>query len=475
MTDTERLKYPRRPILIVDDEPATLRSFDVAMAASGFSNTLLCQDPRQVFPLLEKQEVELVLLDLVMPHLSGSEILARLNRDYPSLPVIMVTGLGEVSTVVQCMKQGAFDYVQKPADADRLVPSVRRAIEVRELELENLRLRQHILGAELEDPDAFSQIITRSDKMRSVFSYCEAIAGGVHPVLVSGETGTGKELIAEALHRVSRRRGDFVVVNVAGLDDNVFSDTLFGHVKGAFTGADSARAGLVEKAAGGTLFLDEIGDLDAESQIKLLRLLDRREYYPLGSDMPKPVEARIIVATQADLAGALELGRFRRDLYFRLRNHQVHLPPLRQRIEDLPLLVEHFIGLACREFGKPVPECEPALAESLASYSFPGNVRELKAMLLDAVSSHRAGRLRAAELLKNTGVLPVRPGRAEHRPAAGGESVFTPLEELPTLRQATDQLVREALLRTGHNQRAAARLLGISPQALNQRLKRAED
>ena len=459
----------------MDDEPRTLKSFDVALRAGGFSNTLLYQDPRQVFPLLEKQEVELVLLDLIMPHLSGSEILERLNRDYPSLPVIMVTGVSEVHIVVQCMKQGAFDYVQKPVDAGRLLPSVRRAIEVRELEHENLKLRQHMLGEGLEDPAAFAQIVTRSEKLRSIFKYCEAIAGGLHPVLVTGETGTGKELIAEALHRLSRRRGEFVAVNVAGLDDNVFSDTLFGHVKGAFTGADSARAGLVEKAAGGTLFLDEIGDLDAESQIKLLRLLDHREYYPLGSDMPKPIEARIIVATQADLVSLQQQGAFRRDLYFRLRNHHVHLPPLRQRREDLPLLLDHFIGLACREFGKPLPACEPRLAESLENYDFPGNVRELKAMVLDAVSEQRDGRLTARSLLKKTGVEPPRPRGLEQSGGAGQASVYAGLEKLPTLRQANELLVQEALRRTGNNQRAAANLLGISPQALNQRLKRPSD
>jgi DNA-binding NtrC family response regulator len=487
---------PPHPILLVDDEPHILNGFSIALAAAGFNNLLRCQDGRLVMELLAGQEAEAVLLDLMMPHISGQEVLARIKQEYPHLPVIILTGVDDVHVAVECMRGGAFDYILKPLDEERLLPAVRRAVEMRQLRRENTRLARRILSDHLETPEAFAAFVTTNRRMQAVFHYCEAVAEGQQPVLITGETGVGKELIARAIHRVSGRSGDFVPVNVAGLDDVAFSDTLFGHARGAFTGADRIRAGLAEKAAAGTLFLDEIGDLSEPSQVKLLRFLENREYYPLGADVPKSSTARVLAATSLDLDRAIEAGRFRRDLYFRLRTHHVHIPPLRERQEDLPLLFDHFLLEAAREFNKENLDYDPGLPAIFNGYSFPGNVRELKAMVFNAVAGQREGRLKAAAFEELTDLRaatsvhpdeksspgqptsPTAPRRGDHHNlafGAAGGSVghwLDALQHLPTLREATELLVREALRRTSGNQRAAALLLGISPQALNQRLKK---
>jgi DNA-binding NtrC family response regulator len=292
---------PVNPILIVDDELSILLAIDTTLQLSGFNNIITCQDSREVGHILQNKNVELILLDLNMPHVDGETLLDRIGREYPDIPVIVVTGAVDVDTAVHCMKVGAFDYVVKPVEEGRLLSAVSRALDFRELKRENIALKQRILKEDLENPEAFQEIITKDKKMFSIFQYIESIAGSSQPVLIQGETGVGKELIARAVHRLSRPKGAFVAVNVAGLDDNVFSDTLFGHVKGAFTGADRDRSGLIEKASSGTLFLDEIGDLSSSSQVKLLRLLQEREYFPLGLDEPRKTNARIVASTLADL------------------------------------------------------------------------------------------------------------------------------------------------------------------------------
>ncbi|MEW6593603.1 MAG: sigma-54 dependent transcriptional regulator [Thermodesulfobacteriota bacterium] len=466
--------YPPHPILLVDDEAHTLASFDIALRSNGLTNILRCQDSREVETLLKAHEVEVLLLDLMMPHRSGQEILAQASRDYPDLPVIIVTGVNDVGTAVQCIQRGAFDYVLKPVEAERLLPSIGRALEIRRLRRENSELSNRFLADTLAHPEAFAAIVTGHPKMQAVFRYCEAVASGQQPVLISGETGVGKELIAKALHDLSSRSGQFVAVNVAGLDDQVFSDTLFGHAKGAFTGADRPRPGLVEKAAGGTLFLDEIGDLSHTSQVKLLRFLEAREYYPLGSDLARRSDARVLVATHKEVENLQREGAFRKDLYYRLRTHHVHIPPLRERREDISLLLERFLDEAAREFGKKKPTYHRELVTLLKGYHFPGNVRELKAMVFDAVSNHTS-RMLGAEAFRTL--------MASERQAAASVADSSPeqpgngewaasLDRLPTLKEATRILVHEALRRSDNNQRVAAHMLGITPQALNQRLKR---
>lgn len=456
---------PSHPILLVDDEPHILNGFSIALAAAGFNHLLRCQDSRQVMALLSGQDAEVVLLDLMMPHLSGQEVLNRIKEEHPDLPVIISTGVDDVRVAVECMRSGAFDYILKPLDEGRLLTAVNRAVEMRQLRRENTSLARRILTRDLEHPNAFAAFVTANPRMQAIFRYCEAIAEGQQPILITGETGVGKDLIARAIHQVSGRSGHFVPVNVAGLDDQIFSDTLFGHARGAFTGADRSRAGLVEKAAAGTLFLDEIGNLSEPSQVKLLRFLEDREYYPLGADVPRSSSARVLAATSLDLDRAMETGRFRRDLYFRLRTHHVHIPPLRERREDLHLLLDHFMNQAGSEFDKKNLTCAPGLPAILGSYSFPGNVRELKALIFNAVAGLEEEMLAASAFEELTGKLPPVSGPPDKK-------FFERLQDLPTLKEATELLIGEALRRTGGNQRPAARLLGISPQALSQRLKR---
>ncbi len=289
-------------------------------------------------------------------------------------------------------------------------------------------------------------------------------------IIITGAIDVGKELAARAIHRLSGRTGDFVAINVAGLDDNIFSDTLFGHVKGAFTGADSHRSGSIEKASGGTLFLDEIGDLNQGAQVKLLRLLQENEYMPLGKDSSQKSDARVIASTHADLWVMQEQKLFRKDLHYRLRTHRVWIPPLRERNEDLPLLCAHFLRQASEALGKPVPELSPDLLPLLGIYPFPGNVRELKAMLFDALAQHQGGMLPAETLKGHMSRAQAAAPVPTTIPQTDGQAIAFG-ETLPTLKEAGWKLVDEAMRRCGSNQSQAAALLGISQQALSKRLK----
>jgi DNA-binding NtrC family response regulator len=330
-----------------------------------------------------------------------------------------------------------------------------------------------MLSGALEHPEAFAAIVTRDRAMLAAFSYLEAVAGSPHPLLIEGESGVGKELVARAAHALSGRRGPLVAVNVAGLDDAVFADTLFGHTRGAFTGAAEARPGMVEQAAGGTLFLDEIGDLSIASQVKLLRLLQEGEYFPLGSDRPKRLQARVVVATHHDLGARQAAGTFRRDLYYRLCMHQLRVPPLRERRADVPLLLDHFLEEAAHSLGKKKPSAPKELALLLGTYHFPGNVRELKAMVYDAVSLHKE-RVLSMEQFKKALERAGAGGRAHDRAPLQGNP-FAAVELLPSIHDAVELLVNEALSRSGGNQTVAARLLGITQSALSKRLKSARE
>jgi DNA-binding NtrC family response regulator len=459
--------YPEQPILLVDDEEQTLRSVKVSLRTGGLNNVVLCSDSRNVESILSTQDFEVILLDLVMPHISGDQLLPTLREKYPNIPVIIVTGMNDLNTAVSCMAAGASDYMVKPVERARLVSAVKRALATRELERENSRLREHLLNGSLARPDTFSHIVTASPAMSSIFQYIEAVATTSHPVLVTGETGVGKELVARAIHLASEREGEFVTVNVAGLDENVFADTLFGHKKGAFTGASENRDGLVHKAKEGTLFLDEMGDLDINSQIKLLRLLQEREYMPLGSDLPKQSNARIVAATNKSIDELKDCTAFRRDLFYRLRSHHIAVPPLRKRPEDIPLLLEHFNIKAANELQKKPPTYPPELATLLKTHHFPGNVRELEAMVFDAVSNHKSHILSMASFKKAIGYTKDHIEDDGSTPKTAVE--FGP--QLPTLKELEQMLIEEALDRADGNQSMAAKLLGISRQALNRRVR----
>jgi DNA-binding NtrC family response regulator len=472
MTD---IRSPNRPVLLVDDEEQSLTSFEMTLRSVSLNHFIKCLDSREVIPLLTEQEVEIVLLDLRMPHLMGDELLPQIISDFPEVPVIMITGANDVETAVKCMKLGAFDYMVKPVERSRLIGGVKRAIEFRELQRENRLLRAHVLSDKLENPEAFSEIVTCSTRMRSIFQYVEAIAASPRPLLITGETGVGKELVAKAVHKLSRRKGAFVPVNVAGLDDNVFADTLFGHKKGAFTGAEQARGGMLEQAAGGTLFLDEIGDLSHASQVKLLRLLQDGEYFPLGSDLAKRSDARVVVATNQDLNTLQAGGRFRKDLYYRLCDHHVHIPPLRERMEDLPLLLNQFLEKASTTLGKSKPTPPEELLTLLSTHHFQGNVRELESMVFDSVSSHRAGKLSMDTFKSHIFQKPLVPTKNRTEEVEGEFAPVSFSGQLPTLKEVEQMLVEEAMRRAGGNQSIAALSLGITRQALNKRLRKEKE
>lgn len=462
--------YPAFSILLVDDEPDWLGSLSLTLeSCAGISNIRTCSDSRQVMAILDEGGVGLVLLDLTMPHLSGEELLEQITERHPEISAIVVSGLNQLETAVRCMKLGAFDYCVKTDEADRIVGAVLRAVKMIEMGQEYQEMASRLVSRELRHPEAFDAIVTSDRSMLDIFSYVEAVAKSPQPLLITGESGVGKELIARAAHSLSGCRGKLVTVNVAGLDDTVFADTLFGHVRGAFTGAEQLRRGMVEEAADGTLFLDEIGDLSIPSQVKLLRLLQEGEYFPMGSDLPKRLKARVIVATHQNLLEKERIGVFRRDLYYRLRTHQVHLPSLRERRGDIPLLLDHFLEEAAQALGKKKPTPPKELVQYLTAYCFPGNVRELRAMVYDAVSVHRDRMLSMDSFVKAIVRLQsecVATGEGNPR-----QNPFSGFDELPTFSDAAAFLVMEAMNRASGNQTLAARLLGISQPALSKRLK----
>lgn len=463
----ERL-YPDFSVLLADDEPSWLRSLSLTLEFSaGISNLITCSDSRQIIPILQREKVGLVLLDLTMPHIGGEELLQQISEQFPEIAVIIISGLNQIEAAVRCIKQGALDYFVKTVEEERLIGGVQRAIRILELERENREMTSRFFSHTIRHPEAFADIITCDRSMSAIFTYIEAVANSPQPLLITGESGVGKELFARSAHTLSVCKGQLVAVNVAGLDDMVFSDTLFGHLKGAYTGADQPRRGMVEEAADGTLFLDEIGDLSIASQVKLLRLLQEGEYFPLGSDRPKRLKARIIVATHHDLAAKVASGEFRRDLFYRLKIHHVNIPPLRERRDDIPLLLDRFLAEAARSLGKKKPTPPPELAKILLAYDFPGNVRELRSMVFNAVSVHRDHKLSTESFL--TAIGGSSPGADERSNELSG--IFAGIRQLPTFSEIAELLVTEAMARASGNQTIAARLLGISQPALSKRLK----
>jgi DNA-binding NtrC family response regulator len=470
--------FPANPILFVDDEEHFLLSAELTMSSHGMNNIETCSDSQLVMDMMSKKDYSLVVLDINMPYLSGVDLLPAIVNKYPQTPVIVLTAINDVDSAVFCMREGAFDYLVKPVNDTRLVSSIKRGLEITEIRNENEMLKQSLLREKIEHPEAFVEIVTRCNVIESIFKYIEAIAKTNLPVLITGETGVGKELFAKAVHTVSGRKGELVSVNVAGVDDNFFSDTLFGHKKGAFSGADMERKGLIEKADDGTLFLDEIGDLSVESQVKLLRLLQDGHYYPLGSDIAKLSDARIIVATHRNIKTMQENSTFRQDLYYRLKSHHIIIPPLRERKIDLPYLADHLITKASNELGKKRPAVPKELYTLLSNYPFPGNVRELEGMIFDAISLHTSGILSLESIRKKINDY----NQERNTKPAANNNVAHQTDELiyfpgrfPTLKETEETVIEEALKRADGNQTIAAELLGISRRALNNRLRRADD
>ena len=451
-------------IWICDDDEVARERYRVVLEAEGYRALDTFGNGREVLDELIRggERPAVLLLDLNMPKVSGQEVLAHVSEHDPEIQVIIITSVEDVRVAVECIKRGAVDFMPKPVDNSRLAQVVRNALRVKALEEELRSLST--ADDELDHPEAFANIITANADMRRLFRYVEVVSTSPKAVLITGESGAGKELMARAVHIASGRPGKFVAVNVAGLDEQLFSDTLFGHVKGAYTGADRDRKGLIEAAADGTIFLDEIGDLDMQSQVKLLRLLQENEYFPLGTDIPERSSARVVAATNVDLLAGQRDGTFRRDLYYRLIAHHVDIPPLRKRPEDLRPLVEHFVREATAQLQAKALSVPDELFDLLRVYALPGNVRELQSMMFDAVS--RSGGT----------ILSVRAVREYvERQRLEGHSVPSPEQRInysgpfPTLKEVEDFFIQEAMRAANNNQTVAASLLGVSQSTLSRR------
>jgi DNA-binding NtrC family response regulator len=467
---TYRNKSGQLPsVLFVDDDPDFLDEISLVLLSNELCEVVTLTDSTRVFAELEKNEYSVVFLDWIMPGLSGADLLPAITRKFPDIPVIIMTGINDIDTVVSCMKQGALDYITKPLDASRLLSSIKNAFRIIDLSNQNKKLQSYLLGDPVARPDVFSDILTGNDTMHSIFKLIETIAPSRYQVFITGETGVGKELIARSIHKASGLQGKFVPLNVAGLDAHLFDDTLFGHKKGAFTGANESREGLIAKAQGGTLFLDEIGDLAHESQIKLLRLIQENEYYRLGSDVLLKSNARLIVASNRDFNKLLDIGSFREDLYYRLCYHKLHIPPLRERREDILLLAEHYAGIAAREHGKPTPIISGELRLLLKEYHYPGNIRELINQVSSAVVANTTGLLTTSDfpdiILKE---------RTANDPASriGGNqfSLHVVYPSFPTMDKIELLMIEEAMKVAGGKKSVAADMLGITRQTLQKKI-----
>jgi two-component system, NtrC family, response regulator HydG len=457
-------------VLLVGENPHVQEQTKLLFHTAGIGPVLSLADSRATLPFLEQHSVSLIVLDMT-PAMNKAELLSRIVKAFPAIPVVVETDSCDVEIAVNSMKSGAVDYMVRPIESCRLLKAVENALDSSGLQQENSTLKEILLNDRLEHAEAFAEIKTTCRKMRSIFQYTEAVACSPQAVLITGETGVGKELFARAIHRISRVRGQFVSINVAGLDDAMFSDTLFGHKKGAFTGADQYRDGLVSKAATGTLFLDEIGDLNELSQVKLLRLLQEKEYYPVGSDQIKTSSARIILATNVNLQERIEDGRFRRDLYYRLCSHQIHIPALRERREDIPVLLDNFIEEAARHFGRSIPAVSPELIPALVEFDFPGNIRELQARVSDAVARHDDGILTLDDFNGIFASESQRSSASSLAPTATNTGIYSLFGRLPTFREIEDYLIVEALKISEGNYAVAASILGVTRQTISKRLK----
>ena len=466
MPENQRLDAINGTILIVDDDAGFLESIRRMLITNDCTNVLALNDSRKVISELDRGGISVVLLDWIMPHVTGAELLDQIISTYPNVPVIIMTAVTDSETVVKCIRQGAYDYINKPIDESRLLSCLRKAIQVSAYEERVQRLSAYLQGAPLARHEIFSEIITCSPKMQGVLKTIESVAPASSPILITGETGVGKELIARAIHRASNLTGKFIPVNVASLDDEMFSDTLFGHVKGAYTGASEARDGLVSQAAGGTLFFDEIGDMGHESQVKLLRLLQEQEYFRIGSDSVQKCRARIVAASNRNFEEMRAKGQFRQDLYFRVCGYQIHIPPLRERPEDIPLLVDHYVDKIATELGKKPPLIPQVVLEALEEHLFVGNVRELINMVRQAVTL-ASGMSLSVECFPGLSVAPSNNLRIIKDKLYRLQGTF---ESFPSFEEVERLMVEEALHATEGSRTDAARMLGISRTTLLKKL-----
>ena len=448
----------QKRILLVDDEVKMLRVLELQLQTAGYHVTK-AETAEAGLKLLEsaagEEGFDLLITDLRLPGMDGLALLREIRSRDAALPVIVMTAFGTVETAVEAMKAGASDYLLKPFSLEDMMITIEKVLELHHLRRENRELK-----AELTRRFDFGTIIGHSEKMREIFETAKRVAPTNATVLLGGESGTGKGLLARAIHLDSPRRDKrFVKITCSAIPENLMESELFGYEKGAFTGANRSHAGKFEQADGGTVFLDEIGDVPAPVQVKLLRVLQEREFERLGGTKTIGVDVRIVAATNQDLRAALESGAFREDLYYRLNVVPINLPPLRERKEDIADLVEHFLSHFAEDTGGRVQAVSPKAIEKLTGYHWPGNVRELENIM------QRAMVMAPGEVLEPDDII------LDGRPrtvSAGEAGAFLP--EGMTLEQFEQEMIREAMRRADNNKSQAARLLGLTRNALRYRL-----
>ncbi len=439
-------------ILVVDDEESILHSLEGVLRDEGFE-VALARSGEEALQAAEREDPDVVLLDVWLPGIDGVETLQRFRERFPDVPVLMMSGHATIETAVRATKLGAYDFIEKPLNLDRVLLDIDNALKARRLADENRYWREQWRRR--------YEMVGETPAMRELREQIRIVAPTRAAVLITGENGTGKELVARAIHEQSRRRdGPFVEVNCAAIPEDLIESELFGHEKGAFTGATARRRGKFDLADGGTLFLDEIGDMSLKTQAKILRVLQEMRFERVGGTRSREVDVRVIAATNKDLEEEIRAGRFREDLYYRLNVVPIHVPPLRERVEDVPLLFDHFVRLYCAEEKREPVEVDPEVPEILKNYSWPGNVRELKNVAERMVILCRSGRITRADI----------PPRI--REEAG--EVPEPADGL-TLREARrafeQRFILRELERCGWKVSQAAERLGLDRSSLYKKMK----
>jgi DNA-binding NtrC family response regulator len=415
-------------------------------------NTLLAEDGQEALELIHQEEVDLIIADLRMPRLSGEELLRRVVDSWPTIPVIILTGHGTIETAVQSMRDGAFDFLTKPVNLDRLSLLVKRALSTRELVLQHRQMQE-----ELKSQRQFANIIGKSSEMQRILDLVKQVAPTKASVLITGESGVGKELIADALHNLSNRREKpFIKVHCAALSESLLESELFGHEKGAFTGAVGRKRGRFELAHMGSIFLDEIGEINQSVQIKILRVLQEKRFERVGGEETLEVDVRIISATNKDLKTEIEKGTFREDLFYRLNVVNIHIPPLRDRKEDIPLLVSSFIREFAQENEKPVEGIDPKARAALYNYSWPGNVRELRNCIESAVVLSKGTIITVDDLPPTI--------------SSENEQDYIRIAMGSTLAEAEQEIIRSTLSYNNGNKSRTAETLGIGRKTLHRKI-----
>jgi DNA-binding NtrC family response regulator len=454
----ESISAKDAPVLVVDDDEGLLLSIKATLISSGLPEPALVSDSRRVVDLLRQHRYRLVLLDLMMPHMGGMEVLQLIREEFPDTDCVIVSAMDDVPTAVAAMSNGAIDYLVKPLNSERLVALVSSHLERYRFRDELARVGRKKIFANLKTPDAFSRIIAEDESMALVFHQVEAVAGTDYSVVINGESGTGKEMIARVIHQLSHRaKAPFYAVNMASFSKTLFEDEFFGHAKGAYTDAGTERRGFFEAANGGTLFLDEITELDPSLQAKLLRVIEEREFYRLGSTEIRNVDVRIIAATNRDIPDEILKGRFRADLFYRINTYNIKIPPLRERTSDILPLARYFLKLHGEANHKKVDDLAPDLAERLLNHPFPGNVRELENMMAAAVLLEKGKTLTLAAARS---LLPYE-GPERRRSV-----------ELLTLEELERRHIERVLEVTGGNRPRAAKILGINVSTIYRKLEK---